>query len=206
MHSGHLKAASQVRERFFLGKVFFIPSYIPPHKESGEIASPEHRLKMVELACAPYEKFIVSQIEIEARGTSYSVDTLRKFERLYPDALVFFILGIDAFLEIETWKDYRELLESCFFIVMSRPGYSLDEAGGVLGGSYREKIVEVAEPEQLEMLFSEYRVFLFEIDALDVSSSEIRQRVKQGLPIKGLVPESVEKYIKEHKVYHSENE
>lgn len=202
VHSGHLKAAFRVRDRFSLEKVFFIPCYIPPHKGVDVIASPEHRLKMVELACAPYDFFIPSRIEIERAGTSYSIITLKKFEKLFPQALMFFILGIDAFLEIETWKDYSQLLESCFFIVMSRPGYSLEEARAVLGGSYRERIFEVAEHEELEVLFSEYRVFLIEIDALDVSASEIRQRVRQGVPIRGLVPENVEKYIKENRIYH----
>ncbi|KPK78762.1 MAG: hypothetical protein AMJ89_00490 [candidate division Zixibacteria bacterium SM23_73] len=202
IHSGHLRAAETVQKKFLLDKVLFIPSYIPPHKESPDIASPLHRLKMVELACTSYPRFIPSSIEIEAKEKSYSIITLNKIEKLYPKNWLFFILGIDAFLEIEMWKEYEELLNRCFFIVVSRQGYRLKEAKEVLGGFYRERMHEFLKSDESEKdLFSSYQIFLLPIDSLNIASTEIRRRVKTGISIKGMVPELIEVYIEENRLY-----
>jgi len=202
VHLGHLRAAWIVQKRFSLNKVLFIPSHIPPHKESTEIASPSHRLKMVELAVCGHPQFIASPIEIEARGKSYSIVTLNKIKNVYPEAWIFFILGMDAFLEIDTWKDYERLLEQCLFIVIQRPGYHLNQAQEVLKGKYKGKIYTVSESERInEELFSLYKIFLLSIEALNISSTEIRRRIKEGKSIKALVTVAVEAYIKENKIY-----
>jgi nicotinate-nucleotide adenylyltransferase len=205
IHSGHLRAAEIVQKRFLLDKILFIASYIPPHKESVDIASPLHRLKMVELACASYPRFIPSSIEIEAKEKSYSIITLEKIEKLYPETWLFFILGIDAFLEIETWKEYEELLNRCFFIVVSRQGYRLKEAKDALERLYGERMYEFSESEESveieKELFSSYQIFLLPIDSLNIASTEIRRRAKKGISMKGMVPEAVEAYIKEKRLY-----
>lgn len=201
IHSGHLRAAEIAQRKFSLDRVLFVPSYIPPHKESDDIASPHHRLKMVELACKPYPQFIPSSIEIEAKGKSYSVISLGRVKELFPEALIFFILGVDAFLEIDTWKDYEKLLNQCFFIVVSRPGYNLDEAREVLGGRYREMIVEFSETGKEEKKFCSSRIFLLPIEALDIASSEVRRRIREGISVKGLVPYDVDTYIRKHNIY-----
>ncbi|NIM91331.1 MAG: nicotinate (nicotinamide) nucleotide adenylyltransferase [Candidatus Aminicenantes bacterium] len=206
IHAGHMRAAEIVQRKFLLDKILFIPSYIPPHKESVDMASPSDRLKMVELACAPYSRFIPSPIEIEAQEKSYSIITLEKIEKMYPETWLFFILGIDAFLEIETWKEYEELLKRCSFIVVSRQGYRLQEAKNVLEGPYKEKMYEFPESgEREEDLFSSYRIFLLPIDSLNIASTEIRRRARKGLSLKGLVLESVEVYIAENRLYQSQN-
>ncbi len=128
IHSGHIKAAEVVQKLFALDTVLFIPSFIPPHKESEQIVSPGHRFKMVELAIENSAHFIASSLEIEERGTSYSILTLQKIRKIYPEALFFFILGIDAFLEIDTWKNHELVLEQCKFVVISRKSYDLDDA------------------------------------------------------------------------------
>jgi len=202
IHLGHLKAAGIVRDRFKIEKVFFIPSFIPPHKKGDEVAAPEHRLHMVKLALHESPQFIPSSIEIDAGGESYSVITLGKIRKTYSQALVFFILGIDTFLEIETWKDYQEVLKNCFFIIISRPGYSLQEAREVLGGRYREKMKDISEKAEIsEDMLSQYKFFLFPLDALDVSSTEIRKRVKASESLEGMVPPRVENYIKENNLF-----
>jgi len=205
VHSGHLRAAEIVQKRFLLDKILFIPSYIPPHKESVDIGSPLHRLRMVELACASYPRFIPSSIEIEAKEKSYSIITLEKIEKLYPETWLFFILGIDAFLEIETWKEYEELLNRCFFIVVSRQGYRLEEAKDALERLYGERMYEFSESEESveieKELFSSYQIFLLPIDSLNIASTEIRRRAKKGISMKGMVPEAVEAYIKEKRLY-----
>lgn len=206
IHLGHLKAAELVQKKFLLTKVLFVPSYIPPHKESAEIASPWHRLKMVELALSNHPQFISSPIEIEARGKSYSIRTLKKIKRLYPEAPIFFVLGIDAFLEIETWKDYQEVLKQCFFVVISRPGYRLQDAKKVLRGKYRSKMYEISEPDNIkDEIFLSFKIFLFPISSLDLASTDIRERVKKGDSIRGMVLDTVESYILQNRLYRDRN-
>ena len=207
IHSGHLRATEIVQKRFLLDKVLFIPSYIPPHKESVDIATPSHRLKMVELACVSYPRFIPFSIEIDAQEKSYSIITLSKIEKLYPQAWIFFILGIDAFLEIETWREYEKLLNRCSFIVISRPGYRLKEGKKVLKRLYRKRMYEFSESEERgkieEDLFSAYQIFLLPIASLNIASTEIRKRARKGISIKNMVPEAVKVYIIENKLYQS---
>jgi nicotinate-nucleotide adenylyltransferase len=202
VHSGHLRVAETVQRRFLLDKVLFIPSYIPPHKDKADIASPYHRLKMVEIALRGFPHFIPCSEEIDAEEKSYSIITINRIKKLYPKSWIFFILGIDAFLEVDTWKDYEQLLEQCFFIVTSRPGYRLDEAKKILEGRYREKMYKLAKSESVkdEMLPS-FRIFLLPIGALDIASTEIRGKIKQGDSIKSMVSEGVEAYIKENRLY-----
>lgn len=206
VHQGHLRAAQEVRLRFDLSRVLFIPSYIPPHKQTREMASPEDRFAMVKLACESDARFIPSSIEIEAKEKSYSIITLNKIKRVYREALVFFILGIDSFQEIETWKSYRDVLEQCHFIVISRPGYLLAEARTILPDKYRDKILDLGESLQVEdKVLRSFRIFLVPIMALDISSTDVRRRIGRGQSIKGLVPEAVEEYIKAKKLYQEEN-
>jgi nicotinate (nicotinamide) nucleotide adenylyltransferase/ribosome silencing factor RsfS/YbeB/iojap len=205
IHSGHLRAAEIVQKRLSLEKILFIPSYIPPHKDSSEIASPIHRLKMVELALQPYSHFVPSSIEVDAEEKSYSIITLEKIEKLYPNARVFFILGMDAFLEIDTWKNYEKVLEKCFFAVVSRPGFHLKDAKKAAKEIHKKEICELSESENIDddMLLA-HRIFLLQIDALDIASTDIRKRIVRGESIKAMVPFEVEAYIKENNLYQSE--
>lgn len=205
IHSGHMKAAEIIQDKFKLDKVYFIPSFIPPHKKPVDIASPRDRLKMVELALAPCAHFLPSVLEVEAKGRSYSIFTLEKIRTMYPDSQIFFLLGIDAFLEIETWKDYEKVLEQCSFIIMSRPGFGFEGVHGVLSEKYVRRIRDLSDidlpayPDPgLDL------IYLVPIAAMDVSSTEIRKRVRAGQSIRGLVPESVERYIKEKGLYKKE--
>lgn len=186
IHCGHVKAAESVQNIFSFDRILFIPSYLPPHKESMDVASAAHRLKMVELALASFDRFFPSSVEIDARGTSYSILTLNKIKEMFPQTEAFFLLGIDAFLEIETWKDYEDVLEQCSFVVMSRPGFRLSEAK--------------------DILTEKYKIYLLSINTLDISSSEVRERIRKNQPIEGLVPENVENYIKEKRLYLQKNE
>jgi len=202
IHLGHLRAAAEVRRRARLDRVLFIPSYLPPHKKSGAAVPAADRLRMVELACRGRAGLEASSIEVDAREKSYSILTLRKLRALSPEARLFFILGVDAFLDIGTWREYHRVLEGCFFIVMGRPGFELDRARDVLGGKLRDSIgpLETAEGAA-GPLPPQTRVFLLPIHALDISSTAIREKVRRGDSLEGLVPAPVEKYIREHQLY-----
>jgi nicotinate-nucleotide adenylyltransferase len=202
IHLGHLRAAREVLERFALDRILFVPSFIPPHKVRKGMAPARDRLRMVELACAGEPRFAASSIEVDAGGRSYSILTLERVRGLYPGARIFFILGTDAFLEIGTWREHERVLDESLFIVMTRPGARLEDAAGVVGDSLRERVREIAEGETVdEGMLGDHRIFLLPIRALDVSSTEVRRRVRAGEPVAGLVPEAVGDYIRSHGLY-----
>jgi nicotinate-nucleotide adenylyltransferase len=201
IHLGHLRAAAEVRRKTGLDRILFIPSYLPPHKARGAAAPAADRLRMVELACRRRRGFEASALEVEARGTSYSILTLRKVKALYPRARLFFILGVDAFLEIGTWREYEKVLAECGFIVTGRPGFDLERARGVLGGRLRGDIGPLAPPGRLSGGAPPPRDVLLPIRALDVSSTAVRARARSGRSIDGLVPPAVAAYIRERQLY-----
>jgi nicotinate-nucleotide adenylyltransferase len=128
--------------------------------------------------------------------------TLRKVRALSPEARLFFILGVDAFLEIGTWREYERLLEECSFIVIARPGFELERAREVLGGRLRETMGPLAGGESADgPLPPRTKVFLLPVRALDISSTEVRARARRGESLEGLVPASVAAYIREHQLY-----
>ncbi len=205
IHLGHIKAAESIQHSFTFHKLLFIPSYIPPHKRSEEVASPQHRLNMVKLAVSGFSPFEPSSIEIDAREKSYSIVTLRKIKKKYPEADIFFILGVDAFVEIETWKDYEKVMEQCRFIVISRPGYQLEAAERVLDQTNRPAVLRLKRDAIVNMeTVAKYKVFLLPIEALAISSTAIRKRIQEGGSIQSLVSEGVKNYILENKLYQKE--
>ncbi|MCD5397745.1 nicotinate-nucleotide adenylyltransferase [candidate division NPL-UPA2 bacterium] len=180
VHCGHLVAAAEVVQEFVLDKVIFVPSFLPPHKDDSNIAPSRDRFQMCLLAIQAHPSFSVSSLELERGGKSYSIETVKELLGIYGrNTNFYFIIGIDAIQEISTWKDKEELFRLCEFIVVSRPGFS---AGGI-----DKRVLK--------------HTHLIKVPALDISSTEIRRRVKEGRNIKYLVPEKVEKYIYEHKLY-----
>jgi nicotinate-nucleotide adenylyltransferase len=206
VHAGHVHAARTVRARLGLREVLLIPSYIPPHKETTDLAPAADRLEMVRLAVRGEAGLTASPIEVDARQTSYAILTLDRMKDIYPGAWLFFILGTDSFVEIETWRDFRHLLEECRWAVLSRPGCAREDAlqvqEGRLGGPSRA----LAEGEALgEDDLERGRFFFLDVDALDISSSAVRAAVRSGRPLAGLVPTAVEDYIRSHHLYRKEN-
>ncbi len=202
IHLGHLRAAAEVRRKVGLDRILFIPSYLPPHKSGGTSAPAPDRLRMVELACRRRAGFEASGVEVEAREKSYSILTLRKVRALWPASRLFFILGVDAFLEIGTWREYEKVIDACRFIVTGRPGFDLGRAEGVLGGRLRglmgplEAAGDLRGPARPRL-----RVILLPIRAVDVSSTMVRDRIRRGLSVDGLVPRAVEAYIRGRQLY-----
>jgi nicotinate-nucleotide adenylyltransferase len=127
---------------------------------------------------------------------------MRKVRALSPEARLFFVLGVDAFLDIGTWREYERVLAECLFIVIGRPGYELERARDVLGGRLRERIAPAGDGQGLAgRLPPGAGVFLMPIEAIDVSSTEVRERARRGRSLDGLVPEAVERYIRDHQLY-----
>ncbi|MBN1940453.1 MAG: nicotinate (nicotinamide) nucleotide adenylyltransferase [Candidatus Aminicenantes bacterium] len=202
VHFGHLRAAEEVRSRLGLDRILFIPSNTPPHKRRFGMAPAADRLAMVRSALRGRPGLEASDLEVASPRTSYSVFTLAKIRTLYPDARLFFLLGADAFLEIKTWREWRKVLDQCVFIVLTRPGSSLRAARSVLGPGYRDRTASIREAADLDNRLRAGRTILFfRIDALPVSSTEIRRRVRGGRSLEGLVPAGVAARIKSAKLY-----
>lgn len=179
-HLGHLVCAEEVNDHFKFDKVMFIPSARPPHKSNSKILDAQHRYTMTVLATQDNPQFEVSRIELDRPGQSYSIETVKQLREIYGhDADIHWIVGADAILEMFIWKDVDELLTLCKFIAINRPGYDLSQA----------------DPRFMS------KVQVFKITNVDISATEIRRRVEQGMSIKYLVPPNVEKYIHENGLY-----
>jgi nicotinate-nucleotide adenylyltransferase len=199
IHFGHLRAAEEVAETLQLRRLLFIPAARPPHKNTESVTSFAVRLEMIQLAVAAHPLFEVSDIENRRPEKSYSIDTLRLFRRqLGPDAEIFFIVGLDAMLEIDTWRSYREIFALCHFFVLDRPGYDPRDLALILC----KKADCFYQPEENVFLHpSGNRIYFSPITRLDISSTQIRRLAGQGLSLRYLLPEEVRRYILENKLY-----
>jgi len=187
VHYGHLVTAETARAQFNFDKVIFVPSGYPPHKIGQKITEARHRYLMTVLAVTTNIFFEVSRIEIDRQGCSYAIDTVSQIKEKYGQEWeIYFITGADAVLEILTWKNIKTLIEMCTFVAATRPGFDLSVLDNKL-----EQISSLAKDKFLT----------FEVPALSISSTDIRQRVASGKPIKYLLPESVERYIFTNNLY-----
>ena len=186
IHNGHLATAEAVKDSLNLDQVLFIPAARPPHKRDRHIADSFHRLAMTILATCSHHDFHVSTVEIERNGPSYAFDTIDNLKGIFPiDTAFYFILGADAALELHTWYNAQELVGKCFFVVATRQGtlFDLDAIQHNFRDINRKHIIHVETP------------------ALEISSTDIRDKIRHGRSIKYLVPEPVEFYIRKEALY-----
>src|ERR1051326_5660378 len=222
IHRGHLAIARAARERFDLGVVYFVPADVPPHKQKTPVSSFEHRYAMVALATAGEKAFVASLLEAPPRyqnvlpfrdeadlrerhesariGPSYSIDTVRRLKATLPkSARLFFLIGIDAFLEIAPWREPEALLREVEFIVASRPGFSLADVAKALPARLRpQRGVEVFEksPARGSLVLPGVTVHLLDGVNEKVSATQIRAAVKGKRSLSRLVSEAVAEYIR----------
>jgi len=189
IHIGHLIVAEEVTARLGLAEVLFVPAGQPWLKPDSPVAAAEHRVEMVRLAIADKPYFKLSTVEIERAGPSYTVDTIAQLQgRLGAGDELVFILGWDSLAELPRWKEPLRLIKMCRLLAVPRPGYSapdLDALEALIPG-LSQRVTLIDKPE------------------IDISASEIRRRIARGLSIHHLVPEPVEKYIKQHRLYVSD--
>jgi len=190
IHIGHLLLAQNAVDSFDLEKVLFMPCHIQPHKDPMMLASSEHRVAMVEQAIIDNIQFELLDIEVARGGTSYAIDSVRKIREMYAGAELFFIIGADTLPELHLWRDIYQLLELCKFAALSRPGQNLNDF------SAESLKLKAPWPQKLLETVAQGRM-------IDISSSDIRHRVAEGMSIRYLVPPQVEMYIAEHNLYHN---
>ena len=201
IHFGHLRTAEEVREAFSLDKVLFVPSAFPPHKRE-ELETPHERIEMTRIAILGNPYFDFSDMEVKRGGVSYSVDTVDEAKKNLPEAEIYFILGVDAFFEIDSWKEYRRFLSLCNFIIVTRPGYEKKSLGESLPLEVRSDFCYDAA-KGCYCHTSGHSLNFLEVTLLDISSTDIRKRLKSGRSVKYLIPHAVEEYIKKHGLYGS---
>ncbi|MDA0577288.1 MAG: nicotinate-nucleotide adenylyltransferase [Verrucomicrobia bacterium] len=188
IHVGHMILAQSALEAYELSSVIFMPCATPAHKGRQALLSGKHRLAMVERAIGWNPFFEVSDVELQRTGVSYAVDTVSVLTRQRPQAQLFFIIGTDTLLELHKWRSVYDLLALCRFITFGRPGPALDALGA------KSLNLDPPWPERLMKDVTAGRL-------LDVSSTDIRYRVAEGLSIRYLVPPEVEMYIAEHRLF-----
>lgn len=199
IHKGHLAAAKSAADICGIEKIWFVPSFLPPHRDLAGKTRAIHRFEMVRLACEEDGRFFPSEFEIRRRKVSYTIDTLQHFIGTSPaDTRISFLIGTDAFAETDTWFRIHDLFEMAGFLVMARPGTNIT--------------LKEALPEKLVCLFSNVlddslmhksgkTVKLVKIQGIDMSSSGIRRLIKKKQDVSGLVPKSVADYISKHGLY-----
>jgi len=176
-HTGHIAIAEQALKQLGLDCVYFIPAYIPPHKQQLASITAQHRMNMMKLAVGRRKEFKVSPIELRRRGISYTVDTLKVFKKRFPNSQLVLLIGADNLLQFNSWKSPKTILQLASLAVYKRKGFQLP-----------------SKKSTIDFILLKGRMLL-------VSSTEIRNKIEQGLPIRALVPDSVALYIKQHSPY-----
>lgn len=189
IHYGHLVAAEMARSEFGLSKVLFIPTGKPPHKDRNDITASGLRFEMLEYAIQDNPEFDISTMELERKGRSYTVDSLRILSLAWPIHDLYFITGTDVLREIFSWREAKEILKMTQFIGVARPGFDATD--------FRLEVQQDHSEVQ-------GRIHHLEVPALAISSTDIRARVKRGQPIRYLLPESVRQFIQQHGLYTAE--
>lgn len=207
IHRGHIQVALDVLQRVHLDKIYIIPSALPPHKSKGKLAPIQDRLAMVRMAIAENPRLEICESEINRAGPSYSIDTVQHCKAtLGAGGRTFFILGVDAFLEIDTWKAFDSLFDETAFVVMSRPG----------NGQWTTALRQTVASYVKERIAPEYRlsdagdqlvhsrkqpIHLIPVTPMDISSSQIRAMIQEGRPIDDWVRPQVAHYIQTRGLY-----
>jgi len=187
VHNGHIEIAKAAQKLFKLNKVVFVPSGIPPHKTEEKILDGEKRYKMLLTAIKGMKKFSASRIELDRKGYSYAVDTFIELKKKYgKKAKLYYIMGLDSINDILSWRKPLDLFRLCQFIVATRPGTKIR--------TFKRLIKFPPLKDNID------KIHLFEIK-IDISSTEIRKKLKNRKSVKGMLPETVEKYIKDNKLY-----
>lgn len=186
IHLGHLATAEAVREIFTLDEILFIPAARPPHKRGRKVADGRHRLAMTILATRSNKFFKVSDMELKRTGLSYTLDTMNELHRIFGSTTeLFFIIGADSLADLSKWHEAKTLVEKCHFIATTRHGVDIDFSAirNYFGAAASEHIHRVATP------------------GLEISSTDLREKIRLGRSIKYLVPEAVEEYILRERLY-----
>ena len=206
VHIGHINLAQETHKKFSLDLIFFIPVFQSPHKFHVPLTSDIHRMEMLKLAIKGNAQFCVSDTEMHKKEISYTIDTLNFFRSKHPNSELFLIMGYDNLLHLDSWKDSREILRKHHILVASRPGLDLfsstDMIFGLFHGDSPYRFGGKKNTTQ-EFIHRETgsKLFVYDINPHDISSSVVREKLVFGKPVDNLLPPEVETYIIKHRIY-----
>lgn len=200
IHLAHLRIAEEVQEACELDRVLFIPAAEPPHKDVAGQVSFTHRLAMVEAAIRDYPNFQASDLEIQRSGKSFSVDTLDILHRQDPHGEFYFIIGLDSYRDIASWKEFSRLFSLCHLVVTTRPGVLVSDPLAPLPVAIHKDFCYDVRAEIIRHKTGNNLIFLKETH-LDISSTQIRALLADEQSIRHMVPPLVVDYIEEHRLY-----
>lgn len=203
IHLAHLRIAEEVREGCALDRVLFIPASVPPHKAVAEKVPFARRLAMVESAVADNPAFAASDVEGRRSGKSFSVHTLEILREQYPEAEFYFLMGMDSFRDIASWHQYQRLFELAHLVVTSRPDTPGGDPMSLVPVAMADQFCYDDASKKLRHRGGKEVIFLAET-LLDISSTDIRDKVAGGRSIRYLVPAQVERYIFENGLYRTD--
>ena len=192
IHNGHIRVAQTVADTFGIDEVHFVPAFTPPHKARPGITSPFHRFAMVALAIAPYDRFRLSTMEVDRLEARYTVNTLELMHDRYPDAALLFITGTDLFAEIEEWKGYDRLFDLASFAIVNRPGNPMRHD---LRSVQIVGVTAKTSPSRTPCVY-----YLPQLNE-DISSTKLREQLREGRDVDEWIPSSVRAYIHTHELY-----
>ncbi len=192
VHYGHLLLAECCREACALDEVWFVPAATPPHKQSRSLASAGQRLEMLQLATGGAPAFRVCELEIQRKGVSYTVDTLEQIHREQPETELFLLLGADSLNDLPNWREPERICQLAQPVAVRRPNYPEPRF---------ELLADLLSSRQLQNL-QEQQVAM---PLIELSSSDIRQRISAGQSIRFRTPRAVEKFIQAQRIYESES-
>lgn len=204
-HNGHVNSLTTVQKKMGFDVIHIIPNNRNPLKIPTETPGNEHRLEMTKQAFSSYgQAFIVDDVELKRGGKSYTVDTIKELLKKYKANELYLIIGADNFESFSDWKDYKKILELCNIVVTTRPGYQIPESE-TEWPDYIAPLVEESDFGTLELKTGRSVEFIT-LDDLDISSSELRKKLRLGRPVDKFLPLAVETYIKEHGLYKANKE
>jgi nicotinate-nucleotide adenylyltransferase len=205
VHAGHLAAARAAARRFSLDQVLFVPSGAPPHRRSHPLTDFAHRFAMLAQATAGRTEFVPSLLEAGDATAHYSIDTVRRVKRaLGRQDRLFFLIGMDAFLDISTWRSAERLLRECDFIVASRPGFRLQDALAVLPPAAKQAALRNegrSRGSKSSLSLGGTAIHLLGGVRSSVSATQVRAAARRGRSLEGMVPAAVARYIRKMKLY-----
>lgn len=202
IHVGHLRAAEEIREILSLDKILFILTSIHPHKDQEYVPSSDIRLEMLKIATENNFEFEISDVELRRKGPSYTIDTLKYFSRNSEDEH-YFIMGIENFLKINTWKSYKSLFKYANFIVVFRPGYESNKIDKLIPKEL-SNIFKYELSDDKKTVFKNKdskKLFFIKISGIEVSSTQIRNLLKQKKSVRYYVPERLSDFLKTNRIY-----
>ncbi len=186
IHYGHLSIVDGVIAEHSFNHIILMPAKVSPFKLGQKVAAEKHRVAMTEAAAKGYKNLSVSLLEINRGTVSYTYDTLMELSQIYPNEKLWFIMGADSMLSLESWNKGKELLKNFSFVLAPRPGYDINKTKRIM-----QRYRQIYGTE----------ILVIHNKLMDISSTEIKRRIKEGKSISNLVPKEVENYIYEHKLY-----